>query len=147
MSAERALIDTNVLVYSSDSTSPHNPASTALLAAAQTGSFLGCVSPQILLEFVSVVTNPKRVASARAADEAWMAAEAFAQAFELVVPPIDLFARVATLGRTLGMKAQEVFDLAIGITAVEAGVGIVYTYDSTVFSRVPGLIVREPPGP
>lgn len=144
MSAERVLIDTNVLVYATDSASPHCPAASALLAAAATGGFLGCVAPQILLEFVSVVTNHRRVASVRTPADAWSAADSFAQAFEMLTPPADLFARVALLGRTLGTRAQDVFDLAIAVTALESDVRAIYSYDSTVFSRVSGMSVREP---
>lgn len=144
MSAERVLIDTNVLVYATDSASPHCPAASAILAAAASGSFLGCVAPQILLEFVSVVTNPRRVVSVLAPADAWSAADSFTRAFTMLTPPADLFARVSALGRTLGTRAQDVFDLAIAVTALESDVRAIYSYDSTVFSRVPGMTVREP---
>jgi predicted nucleic acid-binding protein len=147
MPAERVLIDTNVLVYATDTASPHCPASSALLGAVASGSFLACVAPQVLLEFVSVVSSPKRVASARAADEAWGVADSFAQSFEVLTPPADLYQRASVLGRRLGLKMQDVFDLAIAITALESGVGIIYSYDSAVFSRVPGITVRVPTVP
>ena len=144
MSAERVLIDTNILVYATDSASPRCPAASALLAASTSGSFLGCVAPQILLEFVSVVTNARRVASVRTPADAWSAADSFAQAFTMLIPPANLFARVSSLGTMLGTRAQDVFDLAIAVTALESDVRTIYSYDSTVFSRVPGVTVREP---
>jgi predicted nucleic acid-binding protein len=85
MSAERVLIDTNVLVYATDSASPRCPAASA-----------------------------------------------------------NLVARVSSLGTMLGTRAQDVFDLAIAVTALESDVRTIYSYDSTVFSRVPGVTVREP---
>jgi len=144
MSAERVLIDTNVLVYATDTASPHCPASSALLGAVAAGSFLACVAPQVLLEFVSVVTSPKRVASARTAEEAWLVADSFAQSFDVLAPPADLYQRASVLGRSLGLRTQDVFDLAIAVTALGSSVGIIYSYDPAVFSRVPGITVRVP---
>src|SRR5688572_25687456 len=57
MPAEHVLVDTNVFVYGADLASPHFPAASAFLDAVAAGSFHGCVTPQVLLEFVSVVTN------------------------------------------------------------------------------------------
>jgi predicted nucleic acid-binding protein len=138
MPGERVLIDTNVLVYATDTACPHCPASSALLGAVASGSLLACVS---------VVSSPKRIASARPAEEAWGVADSFAQSFEVLMPPADLYQRASVLGRRLGLKMQDVFDLAIAITALESGVGVTCSYDSGVFSRVPGITVRVPTMP
>ena len=59
MSAEdRALIDTNVLLYAGDQDSKYYPAANALCAAAAAGDVSACIAPQVLLEYVSIVTNP-----------------------------------------------------------------------------------------
>lgn len=63
------------------------------------------------------------------------------------MPPADLYQRASVLGRRLGLKMQDVFDLAIAITALESGVGVTCSYDSGVFSRVPGITVRVPTMP
>ena len=144
MSADWVLVDTNVFVYATDEASPFCPAASAFLDVAGQGSFVACVAPQILLEFVSVVTNPKRVAVARSAEEAWTTAEAIADAFMVLQPPVDLFERALTLGRTLGMRKQDVFDLTLGLTALASDVTRVCTYDSSLFSKLPGLTAERP---
>jgi hypothetical protein len=40
-----------------------------------------------------------------------------------------------------------VFDLALAVTVLDAGVSIVYAFDTSVFSRVPGLTARVPQDP
>ncbi len=145
MSAEdRALIDTNVLLYAGDQDSKYYPAANALCAAAVAGDVSACVSPQVLLEYVSIITNPKRVANAITAAEAWEDVDEFLAAFSLITPGPDHVERIVPLAKDLGIKGPEVFDLAIAATMLGAGVGTVYTYDSTVFSRVPGITVRTP---
>ena len=144
MSVERVLVDTNVFVYATDTQSPHCPAASAFIDAVASGSFIGCVTPQVLLEFVSVVTNPKRVITVRTPEEAWAAADGFAASLSVVVPPEDLYARASKLAQSLKVARQDVFDLAIAITALYGDVSIVYTFDTSVFSRVPGMTVRTP---
>jgi predicted nucleic acid-binding protein len=144
MSAERVLIDTNVFVYAMDAASPRCAAASTFLDDVTSGGFFGCIAPQVLFELVSVVTNPKRVASVRTAQEAWAVADSLADALAMLTPPANLYFQMSELGRSLGVKAQDVFDLSLAITALDAGVSVVYTFDPAVFSRVSGITVRTP---
>lgn len=63
MSAEPALIDTNVLVYALFAQRPEHAASLALLESAQEPAPNLVVAPQNLAEFYAVVTNPRRVST------------------------------------------------------------------------------------
>ena len=145
MSAEdRALIDTNVLLYAGDQDSKYYAAANSLCEAAAAGDVSACITPQVLLEHVSIITNPKRVANAIRAQEAWEDVDEFLAAFPLITPGPGLVERIVSLAKELGIKGPEVFDLAIAATMLGAGVSTVYTYDSTVFSRVSGIQVRTP---
>jgi predicted nucleic acid-binding protein len=147
MPAERVLVDTNVFVYAADSTSPHCPAASDFLDAIAAGRFHGCVTPQVLFEFVSVVTNPKRVTVARTADEAWNVADRIAESFTVLPTPIDVYARASALGRSLDVARAHVVDLAIALTALYSNVTTVWTFDVSVFTRVPGLTAHTPGAP
>jgi predicted nucleic acid-binding protein len=147
MSAERVLVDTNVFVYATDSASPHCPAASGFLDFIATGNFHGCVTPQVLLEFVSVVTNPKRVATVRTAEEAWDVADKIAASFTVLPPPDDLYARTSALGHSLNLARGHVFDLAIAVTALHSNVTTVWTFDVSVFTRVPGMTAHTPGAP
>lgn len=141
MLADRVLIDTNVFVYATDESSPYHSSALAFIDAV---GGTGCVTPQVLFELVSVVTNPKRVARVRSTEEAWAVADLIASSLTVLVPPPDVFEQASRMGRAIGVHAHDVFDLAIGITALASGVRRVATFDSKVFSRVPGLSVERP---
>ena len=62
MPVEPGLVDTNVLVYALDAATAQHASSRALLEAGRAGSVTLYVTSQIICEFYSVVTNPRRVA-------------------------------------------------------------------------------------
>src|SRR4029077_5334807 len=62
MPVEPGLVDTNVLVYALDADAAQHASSRALLEADRAASVTLYVTSQIICEFYSVVTNPRRVA-------------------------------------------------------------------------------------
>lgn len=142
-SPQAAIFDTNVLVYASDSSAPQHPRSLALRDAVEAGRIRGVVTTSILLEFFSVVTGT-RVASPRTCAEALAQIAALASVFEVLPTRVDLVQRIDALGQSVPVRGSEVFDLAIAATALQAGVPVIYTYDPSVFGRVPGLTVLHP---
>ena len=65
MPVEPGIVDTNVLVYALDADAPQHAAARALLEAARETSTTLYVTSQILCEFYSIVTNPRRVSKLR----------------------------------------------------------------------------------
>jgi uncharacterized protein len=61
MSVELGIVDTNVLVYALDADAPQHAAARALLDAARDEGATLFVTSQILYEFYSILTNPRRV--------------------------------------------------------------------------------------
>ncbi len=49
-----------------------------------------------------------------------------------------------TLDARVGVTSNGIFDLAIAATALANGIDTIYTYDDSVFGRVPGLRVLSP---
>jgi len=78
MSANLALVDTNVLVYALYAESEHHAACRALLDRAQAGELSLCFALQTLAEFYAVVTDSRRVTVPRSPAEALAAVEAMA---------------------------------------------------------------------
>src|SRR5580692_10340752 len=70
MFVEPGIVDANVLVYAFDTNAPQHLASRTLLDAGRTGTTTLYVTSQILCEFYSIVTNPRRVAKPRNAADA-----------------------------------------------------------------------------
>ena len=62
MLVEPGIVDTNVLIYALDTAAPHHAAARALLDTARTDAATLFVTSQILCEFYSVLTNPRRIA-------------------------------------------------------------------------------------
>ena len=56
-------VDTNILVYAVMQDDPHHMSSRRFVETVAKGLVSACVFPQNLLEFYSVVTNPRRVFS------------------------------------------------------------------------------------
>ncbi len=76
MSADLAMVDTNVLVYAVLEDSEHFEASHDLLDRAQAGEIPLCLAPQVLAEFYSVMTNPSRVSNPQSPEQALDVVEA-----------------------------------------------------------------------
>lgn len=113
MANELSLLDTNVLVYALYQGAPHHAASRKLLDAAQRPDAALCLVPQSLAEFYAVVTNPKRVTSAKSSEDAIGAIESFLQLPGLILLPVapDLVTRWIALLRQHAVTGHRVFDL------------------------------------
>ncbi len=142
--SDRLLVDTNVLVYAVDSSAPQHAAAKSLYDKALVGDIELCITTQLLLEYVSVVTNPKRTRNPISVDEAWGDVDDFRALLPLIAPDADHLERVVELARTLQIGRTDVFDLSTAATMIGAGVDTVYTFDPSVFGRVPGITVRTP---
>ena len=138
-----AIFDTNVLIYASDATAPQHEACRSLRDQVEDGALQGGVTPQILLEYVSLITT-KRVAVPRSLKEAWDEVAALASVFTVIEPSGEFMQRLQALAPIVKPRGPEVYDMAIAATALAAGVNLIYSCDSTVFNRVPGITVREP---
>src|SRR3974390_742806 len=70
MLSEPGVVDANVLVYAANADAGEHAISRALLEAARDPAVTLYVTSQIICEFYSVITNPRRVATPCSASEA-----------------------------------------------------------------------------
>ncbi len=77
ITSETALIDTNVLLYAYDETSPYHSESLQLVERGRKGEIPLCITPQVLSEFYSLITNPRRTSMHFTASEALAEVEKF----------------------------------------------------------------------
>jgi predicted nucleic acid-binding protein len=100
-SADPALLDTNVLVYAVFPAMPNHAASRALVDRAKAPAADLCVAPQNVVEFFSVVTDPRRVTQPKTPDEALQAIDDLLALPGLTLLPVpsDLVARWSQLLR------------------------------------------------
>jgi predicted nucleic acid-binding protein len=149
MSAEHAVIDTNVLVYAHFPSSPHHAASYDLLRRAERGEIGLAIVPQVVAEFVSVVTNPKRVSPPKSIEEAVEAVHRVMAIPNVVLLPFPEKATQTFLSLLLTHPATgpEIFDRQIAAVMIEYGIQTVYTFNVRDFANIPDVMPREPPTP
>jgi toxin-antitoxin system PIN domain toxin len=145
MSAEPGLIDANVLVYALDADAPQHAASRALLEAARNDeSTTLYVTSQVLCEFYSIVTNPRRVPTPRSPADA-LAAISSLLAFLHVLPvPARAVEGWMDLLRQHPVIGGDVLDLQLVATMQANGVNRIYTFNTDDFEVFPGLGVVAP---
>jgi predicted nucleic acid-binding protein len=138
-------LDTNLLIYAHRAGCvEHHSARRAIEAAAADAGGWGIPAPCVL-EFWSVVTHPSAAGGASAAALARRFIESLMESAGAVIfpPPAALVPRCMQLAEQLHVCGPRIFDLQIGLAALEAGATEVWTHDAG-FVGLPGLKVIDP---
>ena len=102
------------------------------------------MTPQILCEFYSIVTNPRRVPKPRSAADA-LAVLSSLLAFLHVLPvPVHTMEELLGLLRRRTVTGGDIFDLQIAATMRANGVRRIYTFNRDDFEVFPELEVFTP---
>lgn len=139
-----AVVDTNVLVYAADESSEFHGASRLLR---ESGDIALAITPQILMEFYAIITDPRRVTSPRSADEARTELEKYTLSPHIVTlhPTPDILTRVlALLEAYPQVTRQTIFDLFIVATMLGNGVNRIYTFNERDFILFNEIEVLRP---
>lgn len=137
-------LDTNLLIYAHRAATPeHRAARGAIEAALNTPGGCGITLPSVA-EFFSIVTH--LTASGRPSTP--MAAADFLASLresgvEDLAPGPAFAARLAQVVADLGVKGPRIFDVQIGLCALDAGATELWTHGGG-FAKIPGLAVRDP---
>jgi uncharacterized protein len=141
--SDATFVDTNILVYAADQSAAFHSVCRALLDRGLLGQERLVLSPQVLSEFISVVTNSNVTPSPLSSANAYAHAEVLAKSFELIVPSLQVFDRALDLLRKTGIAGKRVHDVMHAATMLENGITRIYTFDSG-FSKIPGITVSRP---
>ena len=146
MSPEPGVLDANILAYAINADAPQHGASRALLEAARDPSITLYVTSQILCEFYSIITNPRRVAVATLPAEALRIISAMLALPGLQVLPVPARAVAGwmELLQRHPVTGGDVFDLQIVATMQANGVQRIYTFNTNDFDVFPELAVVTP---
>lgn len=144
MSVEPGIVDSNILVYALDADGPHHVASRALLDAARAASATLYVTSQILCEFYSIVTNPRRVPKPCSAMEAVAVISDLLTYMQVLPAPARAVDGWLDLLRRRPVTGGEVFDLQIVATMLANDVQRIYTFNTADFLVFPELAVVTP---
>lgn len=143
MDANPVFLDTNVLIYASrPAASQHELARARMDALDQAGNPLW-VSPQILREYLAVVTRPQAALPALPAAAALRDIREFEARFEVARETPPVFAGLLALLGTVPIGGRQVHDANLVATMLEAGVRRLLTFNIRDFRRFAGLIDLE----
>ena len=131
VATSRPFFDTNVLVYLIASESARAQRSATILAAG------GCVSVQVLNEFVSVVRRKQMLD--------WDAVEAWLELFRSDLTVVALTSEIQARATTIARRHQiHIYDATILAAAEQAGCDVVYSEDMQDGQAIGGVTIRNP---
>jgi predicted nucleic acid-binding protein len=139
MAVEPGIVGANVLVCAMDAEAPQHATSRALLDAGRASSATLYVTSQILCEFYSIVTNPRRVPDPRSAVDAIRAISGLLAFLHVLPIPARAVEGWMDLLRRRPVTGGDVFDLQIVATMQANGIQRIYTFnadDSEGFSEL-----------
>lgn len=145
MAADKVMVDTNVLVHATVSTSPwHHRARTALPDLQATGKELW-VSRQILREYLPALSRPQTCSQ----PQVWATLAADVEQLErqLLVDGEDeqVTAALLALGQIVPVGGKQVHDANIVATMMVHGITTIVTFNAADFSRFARQVtVTEP---
>jgi predicted nucleic acid-binding protein len=147
--SQHAMIDTNVFVYALYPTSPHYRAAFHLRELAQSPEADFYVTVQIVAEFYSTVTNPRRIDPSLSIERALQEVENIQALAGLVVlpTPVEVVPRWIALARQYQVSRSDIFDTQIVATMLENEVRRIYTFNVNDFRVYPDIEVLVPPVP
>jgi toxin-antitoxin system PIN domain toxin len=146
MSFEPGVLDANILVCAVEAGAPQHAISRALIEAARDPATVLYLTSQVLCEFYSVVTNPRRVALPRSPAEAISAISvllALPGIRVLSTPPRAVAGLVGLLQRH-PVTGADVFDLQLVATMQAHNIRRIYTFNTRDFEVFPELTVIAP---
>jgi len=149
MKIEPGLLDANILVYAMDVGAPQHTASQRLLEAAGNPATVLYLTSQVLCEFYSIATNPRRIAAPYSTAEALQAIAAVLAlpGMRLLRTPANNVASWMALLQRRPVTGSAVFDLQLVATMLGNGIQRIYTFNTRDFEVFPELTVATPPEP
>jgi len=141
-----SLLDTNVLVYAADETSPFHQAAVSLREKGLKREVLLCICPQVLCEFLAIITDPRRVNSPRTQKEALVEIEKYFHSENIlkIYPGPELIERMLSLLKQYKIARQDIFDLQLVATMLSNNIARIYTYNQADFVKFKEIEVLTP---
>jgi len=138
---ESVFLDTNILVYAVERDNPLHKKATALMDRIITGKLSTCLSPQIIGELYSTITNPRKIMKACQPDEA---VDIVRNIWEMntilkIFPKQETLELTLRLAERYELKSLDFFDAQIVATMLDNEVTMIYTVnedDFVVFEEI-----------
>ncbi len=138
------LIDTNVLIYSFDQTCPLHLPSYQFIDRSITANWNLLIAQQNLLEFLAVITNPKRVEYPLAIEAALQQIAFYVSHFTLIAPFRETFLTFSRLLTKYPTVRERIFDIYLAATALDNGVNHICTWNIKDFRNISEIEAKTP---
>lgn len=147
-SAAPVLLDTNILVYAEQRKEPRHEEAKSVRDQALRGEIAACLTPQVLAEFYSVITNsgPRGPEEPLTAEEAAACIRSYheSDAVAMIYPGPGVITELLNLLQSHPATGPGIFDMALAATMLENGVASIATYDQHTFPLLPGITAVNP---
>jgi len=142
----KVLLDTNILVYATFEDSILYKQAREIRDKAVRGEIKACLSPQILAEFYSVVTNSKRVTNPLTPKEAREIIELYFSTLHIskILMKRTTIQRTVKLAEKYKIKEQGIFDTQLIATMLDNGIKRIYTNNEKDFKKFKEIEVINP---
>ncbi len=142
MSDNRCMIDTNVLVYSTISSGPwHREARQKLITLVNAGTEL-CLTPQVVREYLVVLTRGDIFEKRFTAEDALGELEAILPAFALLDETEETVHCLRNLIQRYQVRGKTIHDANIAATMLVHGVTRLMTYNPGDFRRFQEITIE-----
>ena len=122
-------IDSNIIVYAIDEESPFFKKANHFINQIDKLDMNVCISPQIVGEVYSIITNPKRVRKPLNPEQAVEIIEAILEsdAFIKIYPKIDTMRTTINIIKQYQIRANNFYDAQIVATMLDNNISLIYT--------------------
>ncbi len=144
MNNSSVLVDTNILLYAHDESSFYHEKAKDFLEKNLPEQNLA-ISTQNIIEYYSLVTNPKRFSvaiSSKAVQDRigkWLETGFY----KIISPTVTTTITLLRILGDLPIKGPDIFDAYLAATAIDNGIDTIYTADAKIFKKL-GLKVIDP---
>jgi len=140
------LLDTNILVYYHQELSHFHLQARAVMEKGLKRKMPLCICPQVLMEFYSTITNPKRVTDPVSSEAAIREIEKYFTCRWIVKihPKEKTLAATIELMQKYRVKQMEIFDLQLVAVMLSNRVKRIYTFNRDDFEKFTEIEVVEP---
>ena len=133
---EAIFLDTNILVYAVEEDNPLHEKAAALINRVNAGALLICLSPQIIGELYSTITNPRKIVKTCPPDEAVDITRSIWEMDTVlkIFPKRETVELTLDLVKRYQLKSLDFFDAQIVATMLDNGVTTIYTVNEQDFA-------------
>jgi len=140
------LIDSNILIYALNKSSPYHKESKRIIDKTLDGKVKAYLTPQVLFELFAVITDSKKFPTPLSPSSAYSLIENnyLGEKFPLIHSKETTWEKTFDLAKQYQISSQDIFDVTLVATMIDNNILCIVSYDLTNFQKFPFLEVVHP---